>query len=195
MIFFVNFFVTFFAYFFLKLHLHHFSNLNVFKKSQNSRSQGFFLKIFLVKQTSGDLNLVLTDPGGPKTLFFSLVLERKQKIPVIPGHEFGKFLILAILLMRALYLDETKYFSCFTRNFDRLKIYNQVCVALRCVALRCDALRCVALRCVALRGVAWRGVAWRGVAWQSIIKSYTIHISYSTTMFRIRIEMDLKAHT
>jgi hypothetical protein len=29
------------VYFFLKVHLHHFSNINVRKKSQNSRNQGF----------------------------------------------------------------------------------------------------------------------------------------------------------
>jgi hypothetical protein len=46
-------FNTFFCYYFLKVHYHQFLRLNVIKKSQNSRNQGFSYYFCLIIEGSG----------------------------------------------------------------------------------------------------------------------------------------------
>jgi hypothetical protein len=52
------------AYYFLKVFLHHFSQVKVKKKSQNSRNQGFAYYFCLMKEGSGSRRPKTRGSGG-----------------------------------------------------------------------------------------------------------------------------------
>ena len=53
-----------FAHYFLEVHLHHFSEINVIKKSQNRRNQGFSFYFCLMIEGSGVGSVPLTNGSG-----------------------------------------------------------------------------------------------------------------------------------
>ncbi len=62
---------SFSAYYFLKVHLHHFSKINVKKTSQNTRNQGFSYYLCLMIEESGSVSglgsIPLTNWSGSKS--------------------------------------------------------------------------------------------------------------------------------